>query len=88
MKTVNPDSPWLSSWDMYPPAKNLDRSEAEKVPFHFRVSWVIKFVALCGAFSARQSVKNGDMLGLLCMWLVHNSRRRSCCLGERFLITT
>ena len=88
MKTLNPPgSPWLPSWDTYPPAKNLDSPEAEKIPFHFRVSWVIKFVARCGAFSARQSIKNGDMVGLLCMWLVHNFRKRSCCLVVRFRIS-
>ena len=89
MKTVNYlGSPWLPSWETYPPAKNLDSPKAEKVPFHFRLSWVIKFIAPYGAFSARQSVRNkDDMVGLLCiMWLVHNLRKMSCFLGERFQI--
>ena len=66
-------------------AKNLDYPEVKNVPFHFHVSWLIKFGAWCGAFPARQSIRKSDIMArFLCIWLVYNLRKRCCCLGQRF----
>jgi hypothetical protein len=64
-----PGLPWFPSWETQPPAKTFDRPDARKVPFHFWVSWVIKFVTLCGAFSAGHKVKKSEITGSSWMWL-------------------
>ena len=71
--------PWLPSWELYQPAENLERQEAEKFPSHLLDSWVIKFVALCGAFSARHEVRKASITGSLCIWFVHSLVVKSSC---------
>jgi hypothetical protein len=75
---------WFPSWETHPPARNLERPEAENVPFHFLVSWAIRFVARRGTFSARHAFKKSGVTGSLRMWVVHGLVKSACWRGDRF----
>ena len=53
-------SPWLPHWEMYPPAENLERPGAEKVPFHLRDSLVTKSLPSC-AVPSQLGTRSGKL---------------------------